>query len=76
MRYLAPADVTGITLSTGPLSVVDGFVEVPDDVLPGDLGGLAVNGFVPVKVVAENPTPTKPPKVEPAGTASSGAAAS
>ena len=45
MRYAAPSDVSGITLSTGPLTVTDGFVEVPDDATAGDLGGLAVYGF-------------------------------
>jgi hypothetical protein len=47
MRYSAPADVSGITLSTGQLTVVDGFVEVPDDASEGDRGGLAVYGFTP-----------------------------
>ena len=47
MRYAAPSDVSGITLSTGPLTVVDGFVDVPDDASPGDIGGLAVYNFVP-----------------------------
>ena len=47
MRYAAPSDVSGITLSTGPLTVVDGFVDVPQGATPGDLGGLAVYGFTP-----------------------------
>ena len=46
MRYLAPPETTGIHLTTGPLIVVDGAVDVPDDALPGDLSGLAMNGFV------------------------------
>ena len=46
MRYAAPADVTGINLTSGPLTVVDGFVDVPDDATPSDLGGLATYGFV------------------------------
>lgn len=53
MRYAAPSDVSGITLSTGPLTVVDGFVEVPDGATPGDLGGLAVYGFTPALADAE-----------------------
>jgi hypothetical protein len=57
MRYAAPADVSGITLSIGPLTVTNGFVEVPDDASPGDLGGLAVYGFV----AAPDTTPTRAP---------------
>lgn len=52
MRYSAPADVSGINLSTGPLTVVDGFVDVPDDATEGDLGGLAVYGFTPAPEAA------------------------
>ena len=48
MRYAAPADVGGINLSSGPLVVTDGFVDVPDDATVGDLGGLATYGFVAV----------------------------
>ena len=58
MRYAAPSDVSGITLSTGPLTVVDGFVEVPEGATPGDLGGLAVYGF------AAAPTPEGEPAVK------------
>lgn len=47
MRYAAPAEVTSIILSIGPVPVVDGFVDVPDDLGAGDIGGLAMNGFVP-----------------------------
>lgn len=56
MRYAAPSDVSGITLSTGPLTVVDGFVEVPDGATPGDLGGLAVYGFTPAPTDAAQVT--------------------
>lgn len=48
MRYAAPADVGGINLSSGPLAVVDGFVDVPDDATASDLGGLATYGFLAV----------------------------
>ena len=56
MRYAAPSDVSGITLSTGPLTVVDDFVDVPDGATPGDLGGLAVYGFTPAPTDAEPAT--------------------
>lgn len=56
MRYAAPSDVSGITLSTGPLTVVDGFVDVPEDATPGDLGGLAVYGFTQALTDAEPAT--------------------
>jgi hypothetical protein len=66
MRYSAPADVSSINLSTGPLTVEDGYVEVPDDASEGDLGGLAVNGFLPApeaaprRVVAPKAPATEP----------------
>jgi len=76
MRYSAPADVSGINLSTGPLTVVDGFVDVPDDASEGDLGGLAVYGFAPApdgapRRAGKAPTanaapPTDAPAVSPA----------
>jgi hypothetical protein len=46
MRFKAPADISGIDLSSGPVPVMDGFVTIPDDANQGDLAGLAVNGFV------------------------------
>jgi len=72
MRYTAPAHVSGINLSIGPVVVVDGFVEVPDDLGAGDLGGLAMNGFTPVPADEPAPVPAKTPKVDPASTAASG----
>ncbi len=62
MRYAAPPHVTGITLSTGPLVVVDGFIDVPDDLSLGDIGGLINNGFYPAPPEgspSESPTPVK-----------------
>jgi len=47
MRYAAPADVAGISLSIGYLAVTDGAVEVPDNAPQGDLAGLAAYGFAP-----------------------------
>ena len=55
MRYAAPEHVTGISLSVGPFTVVDGFIEVPDDLGQGDLGGLAMNGFKPAPADLEDP---------------------
>ena len=55
MRYAAPADVSGIILTSGPLTVVDGFVEAPEDATPGDLGGLAMYGFTPAPIELETP---------------------
>ncbi len=63
MRYAAPSDVTEVYLSTGPLTVVDGFVDVPDDASTGDLAGLSVNGF------------TSAPKTEVATTANASSTA-
>jgi hypothetical protein len=68
MRFAAPSDVGGINLSSGPLVVVDGFVDVPDDATPGDLGGLATYGFVAVHgdaPAAVIETPAAPEPVEP-----------
>lgn len=56
MRYAAPPDVSAIHLSIGPLTVVDGFIEVPDGLSQGDLGGLAVNGFSPAPPASSPPT--------------------
>jgi hypothetical protein len=44
-RFTAPADTSGITLSTGFHAVRGGGVEVPDDMPAGDRLGLAANGF-------------------------------
>lgn len=60
MRYAAPADVTSIILSSGPLAVVDGFVELPDDATQGDIGGLAMYGFYPAPMTSEAPAKTQP----------------
>ena len=46
-HFIAPADTSGITLSTGFHPVRDGIVEVPDTAHEGDRLGLAANGFVP-----------------------------
>ena len=63
MRYATPADVTGINLASGPLTVVDGFIEVPDDAGQGDLGGLAVYGFTPAPVDATAASPEPAPAI-------------
>lgn len=64
MRFAAPDHVTDITLSIGPVPVVDGHVEVPDDLGQGDLGGLAMHGFTRVAGEAPAPSPVKAPKTE------------
>jgi hypothetical protein len=68
MRYAAPSDVSGITLSTGPLTVTDGYVEVPEEATAGDLGGLAVYGFVAAPGTAPSPVaaPSKAKAPDPA----------
>lgn len=53
MKFLAPADLTDATLSTGPVPVIDGVLTVPDDTPQGDIDGLKVAGFVPVPAKAE-----------------------
>jgi hypothetical protein len=50
-RFTAPADTSGIMLSTGFHGVRKGVVEVPDDLPAGDRLGLAANGFVPVMAI-------------------------
>ena len=44
-RFIAPADTSGITLSSGFHPVRRGTVDVPDDMPAGDRLGLAANGF-------------------------------
>lgn len=51
-RFQAPADVSGITLSIGPLAVTNGFVETADDLPIGDVMGLLANRFAEVQVSA------------------------
>jgi hypothetical protein len=46
-RFLAPADVGGVTLTCGQFEVAEGVIEVPDDLGAGDRAGLAANGFQP-----------------------------
>lgn len=58
MRYAAPADVGGISLACGSLTVSDGFVEVPEDAGEGDLGALRIYGFTPAPAEAAKPVKT------------------
>ena len=51
-RFTAPADTSGITLSTGFHAVREGILEVPDDLNDGDRLGLAANGFAPAPAAA------------------------
>lgn len=52
-RFTAPADTSGITLSSGFHPVRSGIVEVPDDLPAGDRLGLAANGFTLAPAVPE-----------------------
>jgi hypothetical protein len=54
-RYVAPAHVSSVFLSCGECAVVDGVVELPDDLSEGDLIGLAANGFMAVLDEAATP---------------------
>jgi hypothetical protein len=45
MRFSGPAGVETIGLSVGQFTPVDGFVELPDELTPDDLAGLASSGF-------------------------------
>lgn len=47
MRYSAPSDVSEVFLSSGPVPVIDGFIEVPEDASTANLAGLFANGFRP-----------------------------
>jgi hypothetical protein len=52
-RFTAPADTSGITLSTGFHAVSGGMLEVPDDLPAADRLGLAANGFTLAPALAE-----------------------
>ena len=59
MRFSAPADVSAISLAAGEFAVVDGFVDLPEDIGDGDLSGLAANGFK--RAVDADEAPAKKP---------------
>jgi len=44
-KYNAPAHTTQIHLTIGTVDVKDGQIEVPAELSPGDIAGLAANGF-------------------------------
>ena len=46
MRFKAPEHASDVSISSGIYLVKNGYVTVPDDTGPGDLGGLNANGFV------------------------------
>lgn len=50
MKFTAPPHTTGVQLSSGPIEVVDGQVDVPDNAPEGDIAGLRASGFEPVPV--------------------------
>lgn len=69
MRFTAPEHTTGVDLTSGPFVVVDGVLEVADQLLTqGDRSGLSANGFVQIiDPVAAAPAPVvSPPKANPA----------
>ncbi|MFX5752043.1 hypothetical protein ABTE32_21730, partial [Acinetobacter baumannii] len=55
MKFIAPADVTAISLSVGEFKVIAGFVETPDELPDGDIQGLVANGFAAAPVAAPEP---------------------
>jgi hypothetical protein len=59
MRFIAPPHVGTAFLSTGPVAVIDGAIELPGDLSPGDQAGLAASGFTAVS--AEKAPPAKQP---------------
>ena len=65
MRFSAPAHMTSADLTTGPVAVIDGFIDTPDGIGPGDIAGLIANGCqqAPVESIASEPaadvTPAK-----------------
>jgi hypothetical protein len=63
IRFLAPPHVSAAFLSRGTVSVVDGAIELADDLTHGDRAGLIAHGFA----LAEAVTAKVPPaKAEPA----------
>lgn len=65
MRFAAPADTSAISLACGEFAVENGHIEVPDEIGPGDLAGLAVHGFTPaIEEAAPADTSAKPAKVK------------
>ena len=45
MKFIAPPHVSSASVSSGPIAVVDGILELPDDAPQSDVDGLVVNGF-------------------------------
>jgi hypothetical protein len=46
MRLKAPEHAADVSVGGETYAVVDGFIEVPDDMHPASLGLLSANGFV------------------------------
>ncbi|WP_189675027.1 hypothetical protein [Sphingomonas glacialis] len=67
MRYSAPIDTTSIDLTTGPVAVVGGFIEVDDHLSLGDAAGLIANGFLPASLAETQPAPVAKTVEHPAG---------
>lgn len=47
MRYKAPEHTADVHLAAGVFPVVDGHVNLPDDLGQGDIAGLCASGFTP-----------------------------
>jgi hypothetical protein len=62
MKFTAPDHITAITLSTGPVAVVDGTLTIDGDLLEGDRAALVQYGFTPL---ADEPAPALKAKPTP-----------
>lgn len=61
MRFTAPGDTATLFLSRGAFDVIDGAVDLPDDLTSDEIGQLRANGFV--EAPSENePAPAPAPK--------------
>ncbi len=67
MRFLAPPHVGTAFLSTGPIAVVDGAIEVSEDLPHGDRRGLIASGFTLAPAPIAKPAPAKADPAQPKG---------
>jgi hypothetical protein len=59
IRFLAPPHVSAAFLSQGPVAVVDGAIELAEDIAHGDWAGLIAHGFTLASTVAAKLPPAK-----------------
>jgi hypothetical protein len=57
MRFAAPEHASDVTTSSGVFPVEQGFVELPEDTSPDDIGSLQVNGFTPAPAAPARKAP-------------------